>query len=159
MPLIVQNDLGTETTANSYVTVAEFDSYWTDRGNTEAVGITDKEPLLIQATDYIENVYFGLWSGYSLTTTQNTEFPRVIDGVSVGIPTRLKNACIELALKANTETLLTDIEQRVIKEKVSSIEVQYAEYSDQMKQYSVVYGLVSPYLANNSQNSIKVTRT
>ena len=161
MALIVQDDTGTQTDANSYIDVAFFDTYWTERGNTTATDLTiaQKEVLLIKATDYIETIYYGKWLGDRLTTTQNTEFPRVIDGESVAIPTRLKKACAELAWKANSIELLTDVEQRIIKEKVAVIETTYSEYDDQLTQYTAVYNLVCEYLANNSLNSVSVTRT
>jgi hypothetical protein len=159
MALVIQDDLGTKTDANSYVSVAEFDTYWTDRDNQEALAIVNKDAVLIKATDYIETVYYGKWKGTRYTTTQNTEFPRVIDGENVGIPTRLKNACFELAFKANSGNLLTDIQQRIVKEKVAVIETTYSEYSDQLTQYTTVYNLLREYLKNDSMNSSKVIRT
>ena len=147
--------------ANSYVTVAFFDTYFTERGNTDIVALTDaqKEVLLIKATDYIETVYYGKWLGERTTTTQTLEFPRTIDSEDVGVPTRLKKAVCELALKANTTTLLVDVEQRVIKKKVAVMEKTYAQYDDQLTQYTVVYNLLKEYLANGSLNSSKVVRT
>ena len=159
MALVVQDDLGSKTDANSYIDVAFFDTYFTDRGNTDAVAIATKEPLLIQATDYIETIYYSAWAGYKLTDTQNTQFPRTIDGVSVGIPDRLKKACCELALKANSGVLLVDVEQRVIKEKVAVIETTYSDYDDQLTQYTTVYNLIKEYLENANSNSSRVIRT
>jgi hypothetical protein len=158
MALVVEDGTGVSN-ANSYIDVAYFDTYWTDRGNTDAVAIVNKEPLLIQATDYIETVYYGLWLGERLTTTQALEFPRVIDSVDVGVSERLKKACCELALKANSGSLLTDVEQRIVKEKVAVIETTYSEYSDQLTQYTTVYNLIAGYLENSSPNSSKVIRT
>ena len=157
MALVVEDGTGV-VNANSYIDTTYFDSYWTDRGNSEAVAITDKEPLLIQATDFIESIYYNKWLGYRLTDIQVLEFPRVIDGVDVGVPDRLKKAVWELALKANSGTLLEDINQQIIKEKVSVIETTYSEFSDQLTRYTAVYNLISIYLENASQNSVKVTR-
>jgi len=161
MALVVQDDTGTETDANSYISVAYFDTYWTDRGNTDAVALEDAavEVLLIKATDYIETVYYGNWQGERYNDTQNTEFPRTIDSENVGIPTRLKKACAELAWKANSGDLLIDVEQRIIKEKVAVIETTYSEYDDQLTQYTTVYNLLAEYLENASLNSSKVART
>ena len=158
MALIVEDGTGIAT-ANSYIDVAYFDAYFTDRGNADAIAIVDKDSLLIKATDYIETVYYGKWSGERLTTTQALEFPRTIDYVDVGVPDRLKKACCELALKANSTTLLVDVEQRVIKEKVAVIETTYSEYDDQPTQYTTVYNLLKEYLENASSNSSKMIRT
>lgn len=159
MALVVQLADGSVTNANSYIESTYADTYFSDRGKTEWATLTNKDALLIQATDFIERVYFGLWKGTRLTTTQNTEFPRLIEGVDVGLPERLKQACSELALKANSGELLPDVEQRIIKEKVAVIETTYSEYDDQLTRYSNVYELLSPFLENSSQNSVKVTRT
>ena len=159
MALLVQDADGLITDAESYISVAELDAYWTKRGNTTFVALSEaeKEILLIKATDYVEQVYFGKWLGDRYSDTQNTEYPRTIDYLNVGIPTRLKNACAELALKANSGELLIDIAQRVVKKKVAVIETTYSEYSDQLTQYTNVYNLLSPYLESTG-NSVKVTK-
>ena len=159
MALVVQLADGSITNANSYIESTYADTYFLDRGVTAWASLTNKDALLIQATDYIETVYYGLWKGYRLTDTQNTEFPRVIDSVDVGLPERLKKACCELAYKANSGSLLVDVEQRIIKEKVAVIETTYSEYSDQLTQYTTVYNLLAEYLENSSLNSSKVVRT
>ena len=158
--LIVEDGTGI-VDANSYISEAEYLAYWTNRGNATAIAITGDplKSLLIQATDYIEIVYYGLWQGERLTTTQALEFPRIIDSVDVGVPERLKKACCELAYTANSGALLTDVEQRIVKEKVAVIETTYSEYSDQLTQYTTVYGYISEYLENSSLNSSKVVRT
>ena len=159
MALVVQDDLGTITNANSYIESTYADAYFSDRGNTVWASLTNKDALLIQATDYIETVYYNKWAGDRYSEEQNTEFPRTIDYENVGIPERLKKACCELAIKANSGTLLTDVEQRIVKEKVAVIETTYSEYSDQLTQYTTVYNLLAEYLENSSANSSKVVRT
>jgi enoyl reductase-like protein len=158
MGIIVEDGTGLAN-ANSYIDSTYADTYFADRGITGWASLTNKDALLIQATDYIETVYYGKWKGERLTTTQALEFPRVIDSVDVGVPDRLKKACAELAWKANSGTLLVDVEQRIIKEKVAVIETTYSEYDDQLTQYSTVYNLLSEYLENASLNSSTVTRT
>lgn len=158
MALIVEDGTGIAT-ANSYIDSSYADAYFLDRDIAEWASLTNKDALLIKATDYIETVYYGKWQGERLTTTQALEFPRVIDSVDVGVPDRLKKACCELALKANSGELITDIEQRVIKKKVAVIETTYAEYSDQTTQYTKVYDLLSEYLLNSNSNTVKVTRS
>lgn len=156
MALVVEDGTGLSN-ANTYVDVTYADTYFSTRGITAWASLTNKEALLIQATDYLEAVYSESWKGEKLLDTQSLSFPRVIDGVTV-FPERLKYAQCELALKANSDVLLKDVGEKVIKEKVDVIEVQYAEYSDQKTQYTYVYNLLSPYLQNGSQTSRKVVR-
>lgn len=159
MAIRVQLADGSVTNANSYIESSYADTYFSDRGVTEWDVLTNKDALLIQATDFLEQVYYGNWQGERLTDTQNTQYPRVIDGVDVGIPERLKQACCILALKANSGELLPDVEQRIIKEKVAVIETTYSEYDDQLTRYTKVYELLKEYLDNANMSSSKVIRT
>jgi hypothetical protein len=106
--------------------------------------------------DYIESVYGQSFIGEKYTDTQSLSFPRLIEGVNT-YPISVKNAVCELAYKASNGILMQDTEQRTIREKVGSIEVQYSEYADQQKQYSMVYQILSPYLSGSSV-SHKVSR-
>jgi len=149
------------TGANSYITEAYFDAYFTDRGNTEATDLTMalKESYSILATDYIETVYYGAFIGTSLTTTQGLQFPRIDDNEDEIDMDRLRQATCELAFKANSGDLLIDVEQRVIKKKIGPMEKEYDKYSDQKTQYTRVYNLLLPYLENTSSYSMKLERT
>ena len=148
--MVVEDGTGLSN-ADSFVSVAYADTYFSTRGVTEWASLTNKEALLIKATDYIEAVYSESWKGVTLNDTQSLSFPRIIDDATV-YPDRLKKAVCELALKANSGDLLVDVEQRTIEEKVDVITVKYAEYSDQKTQYSMVYGLISHYLLSTGVN-------
>lgn len=148
--MVVEDGTGLSN-ADSFVSVAYADTYFTTRGVTAWASFTNKEALLIKATDYIEAVYSESWKGVTLNDTQSLSFPRIIDDATV-YPDRLLKAVCELALKANGGDLLVDVEQRTIEEKVDVITVKYAEYSDQKTQYSMVYGLISPYLLSTGAN-------
>lgn len=148
--MVVEDGTGLSN-ADSFVSVAYADTYFTTRGVSAWASLTNKEALLIKATDYIEAVYSESWKGVTLNDTQSLSFPRIIDDATV-YPDRLKKAVCELALKANDGDLLLDVEQRTIEEKVDVITVKYAEYSDQKTQYSMVYGLISPYLLSTGVN-------
>ena len=148
--MVVEDGTGLSN-ADSFVSVAYADTYFTTRGVTAWASLTNKEALLIKATDYIEAVYSESWKGVTLNDTQSLSFPRIIDDATV-YPDRLLKAVCELALKANDGDLLVDVEQRTIEEKVDVITVKYAEYSDQKTQYSMVYGLISPYLLSTGVN-------
>ena len=144
--------------ANSMASVAEFDTYFTDRGNTDAVALTQavKESLLIKGADYLKTVFE--WTGDKLVINQNMPFPRLINGATVCTPLDIKYAQIELAFTANDGDLLTNVGQKVVSEQVSSIKVTYSEYSNEQLNYSAVYNLVKPYLDNSSSYSHKVVR-
>ena len=148
--MVVEDGTGLSN-ADSFVSVAYADTYFTTRGVTAWASFANKEALLIKATDYIEAVYSESWKGVTLNDTQSLSFPRIIDDATV-YPDRLLKAVCELALKANDGDLLVDVEQRTIEEKVDVITVKYAEYSDQKTQYSMVYGLISPYLLSTGAN-------
>ena len=145
--MVVEDGTGLSN-ADSFVSVAYADTYFTTRGVTAWDSFTDKESRLIKATDYIEAVYSEAWKGTTLNDTQSLSFPRIIDDATV-YPDRLLKAVCELAYKANSGDLLVDVEQRTIEEKIDVITVKYAEYSDQKTQYSMVYGLISPYLMSS----------
>lgn len=145
--MVVEDGTGLSN-ADSFVSVAYADTYFTTRGVSAWASLTNKEALLIKATDYIEAVYSEAWKGVTLNDTQSLSFPRIIDDATV-YPERLLKAVCELALKANSSVLLIDEKQRVLEKKIDVMTIKYAEYSDQKTQYSMVYGLISPYLSSS----------
>ena len=153
--MIVEDGTGLSN-ADSFVSVAYADKYFSDRNITAWATLKSKEALLIQATDYIEAVYSQAWKGTTLNETQSLSFPRIIE-YKTAYPNRLKKAVCELALKADSGTLLEDTEQRTIEESVGSITVKYAEFANQKTQYSFVYNLVSPYLLSSGA-SVRLVR-
>jgi hypothetical protein len=104
---VVEPGDGTEPLANSYVSVEEFVSYWTDRGFDYTVYTTGAvQRALIKATDYIdlENKYY--FKGYILEEDQPLAFPRQYLYVECrlieGIPEELKRATFEYAKRVLT---------------------------------------------------------
>jgi len=116
--------------ANSYVSEVELTTYATDRGVT-LTGSTDE--LLIKAMDYLDQQNF---IGTKKTDAQPLQWPRSfvwIDGYSVDsdeIPTLLKNVqtVIAVEIDAGYDPLLA-IPRKVKREKVASLEVEYADGS------------------------------
>lgn len=96
-------------TANSYLSVANADTYHTNvtrssdwSGATAAV----KQNALIVATQYLDIHYQGRWRGCKSSGTQALSWPRHSveddDGYwldSSSLPQKLKDACAELALR------------------------------------------------------------
>lgn len=101
--------------AMSYATVAEADAYHRARRNlawTQAASV-DREAALVRATDYIDRRWSARFIGRRLTVAQALEWPRdfaydEFGGAITGVPTLLKNACAEYALRALTASLAPD---------------------------------------------------
>ena len=143
--------------ANAYVSIEFADEYFSARKNEAWVGLDSaaKEAAIIKATDYLEAVYWGKWQGEKLKADQALAFPRK----PFGIPTKFKFAVCELAIKANSGELLSDIERLTTKEKVGSIEVEYSSSADPTTKYTYVCSLLKPFLKNVYASSmLKVDR-
>lgn len=138
--------------ANSYVTVAETDAYFLARDVAAWAALTgaQKEASLISATDYLDATYETQFKGLRASSTQALAWPRegvTVDGVEIEptvIPTRLKHAQMQLALKASAGELLADEGQTVQRERVDVIEVSYAPGSTGGTLYVFVSRLLAP---------------
>ena len=162
--LVVEDGTG-KTTANSYATKLEADNYFTTRGNLTWIGTDEiKESALIRATDYIEARFSQRFKG-RLEFPDNPQalsFPRLDlfdrEGRSVlGVPTKLKSATIEYALKALTENLFleptideTGLTPTLIRSKVGPIEdeIEYAHGDTQktIKPFPMADRLISQFI-------------
>lgn len=106
------------TGATSYATVAEFDSYWSDRAISLSSTTAQKQAALIIATQYADNNYNFV--GHLVNTiTQPLNWPRsfAVDnqGRSIDadeIPGALKNGVYELAYReiSNSDGLQPDVD-------------------------------------------------
>ncbi|QFR59620.1 hypothetical protein P6F33_gp19 [Pseudomonas phage Quinobequin-P09] len=98
--------------ATSYVTIAEADGYFSDRGVTGWTGADAvKQSALIKATDYIEGRFGQRFIGGKKTTTQALAWPRTgaAGFADTDIPVKLRRACCEYALRALTAELAPDL--------------------------------------------------
>jgi hypothetical protein len=159
MALIVEDGTG-KTDANAYVSEADCTAYLSARGKS----ITgNKEQAIIKATDFMMQKYRGRWQGIKKTQAQALDWPRydvVVDGYSVEsdiVPNEVKNACCELAFRADTEDLMADLTQGVKREKIDVIEVEYDTSSSQQKRYAAVESILGPYLTGAS-NMVRLQR-
>lgn len=153
--LIVEDGTGLSN-ANAYVSVEFADEYFSARGNQTwaRLGSADKEAVIIKATDYLEAVYFDKWQGERLKSGQALSFPRS----PFGMPAKFKSAVCELAIRANAGELLSDIERLTTKEKVGSIEVEYAQNADPATRYAYVASLLKPFLKPASAMIMRLER-
>lgn len=141
------------TTADSYVTVAEADTYHANFGNTDWSAIaTDalKEAALRKAAQYLDTKSY---QGIKTASTQALEWPRydvVIDGYLIPsdtIPTAIKNAQMEAALIASAQSLTPNLSNgSVIEETVGKITKRYSDYTkDGGKKWPLVDKLLRGY--------------
>ena len=115
--LIIQTTDGLST-ANSYVSADELNTYTTQRG---IVLTKDAEQILLRAMDYIESKQY---KSETVNSTQSTLFPRM----GVDIPRNIKQAQILLAVLSDTQDLMSaTVEAQTKKEKVDVVEVEYFE--------------------------------
>ena len=154
MALEVEDGTG-KSTAESYISVADASSYHTARGNTAWAALaTDalREAALRRATDYMRQAYRSRWQGYKVNEDQALDWPRYdveVEGYAIDsdiVPTEIKNACAELALRASAADLNPDLTQGVAREKVGQIEVEYDKASPQFTRYKAIDAILSPYL-------------
>lgn len=143
-------------TADSYVTVAEADTYHANFGNTDWATISTtqlKEVALRKAAQYLDTKIF---QGIKVASTQALEWPRynvVIEGYDVlsnSIPADIKTAQMEAALIASTQSLTPNLSNgAVIEETVGKITKRYSDYTkDGGKKWSLVDKLLAGYVAS-----------
>lgn len=162
MAFVVEDGTGLAN-SNSYVTVQEYRDYYTDRGIDKS-SETDVqiEGYLVQSTEFIDLMY--TFCGEKLVSTQALEFPRVIDEVDVGVPTRVKYATIIMGDTVSTTTgsIYTDPNQNIKqnKEKVGPIETDITYFTGSQNQsqqlenrYPEVYKYLEPYMCTSGLSS------
>ena len=132
--------------AESYISVANADTYHSNRGNTSWTGTTAaKEAALRKSTDYMMQVYRQRWQGRRVDADQVLDWPRysvVVDGFDVdydAVPTAVQNACAEFALRALSADLLADQTQGVLSKTVGPLSVDYDRTSPQSKRLSLIH--------------------
>lgn len=168
MPLIVEDGTGLAD-AESYTSVADADTYFSNRGYTlwATLSTAEKEQALRRSTDYLLQVYRLRWKGTRVNGTQALDWPRAfveredyeyagLNGTTqIGgryyypaneVPREVANACADMAFKAASGELAEDLGQRVVREKVDVLEVEYDRYSPQYKRYRAIDNLLSPFL-------------
>jgi hypothetical protein len=182
MALIVEDGTGLAN-AESYISVVDATAYHAARGNADWAALasdTVREQLLRKATDYMQQEYRTRWKGVRVLSTQALDWPRayvvrddisytngqgyvLIDGFyyypSDEVPIEVARACAELALRASVATLAPDLGQKVVREKIDVIEVEYDKYAAPYTTYRAVDGMLEPFfIAGSSGVNRKVVR-
>lgn len=166
--LVVEPGDGTDPLANTYVTLAEFAAYWTERGFDYTTYATPAiERALVVATDYIELNFGRSFRGYPLEEDQPLSFPRQLlyDGWEAveGIPIELKRAQFEYAKRAltNADGLMPDPADRdetgavIVKrfEKIGPIETDttyLTNTAQSLRTYPAADRWLCPFLKNSN---------
>jgi len=145
---------------NSYVTVAELETYASDRGIT--ITASDKTVLLIKAMDYIETRNY---ISYKTVSTQALEFPRYLCSMysydceydNDEVPDDIKKAQIVAALLIDEgNELQATTTQTVKREKVDVLEVEYMDNSSQANSYTSLNDLLNPFLAYAGLRGVRI---
>ena len=170
MSIVVEDGTG-KSDSESFISVADASTYFTARGNTTwdaldtGEATVNREAALRKATDYMLAVYRDRWEGVRYTEDQALCWPRsgvVRDSWSVDIdeiPTEVKRATAEFALKSASDDLQADLTQGVVREKVGVIEVEYSQNSPQAKRYPAIDSMLRPFLKSGGGCSVGLVRT
>lgn len=159
--------VGTDT----YITVAEADSYWSDRNNSTWSDATtaDKEKALREATAFLDGQYDYIgemtdldsqilaWPRSGALITQGAYKGRIFDVDEV--PQKLKDAQAELALNALSDNLrpVQDRGGNIKREKVDVIEIEYSDFAPSQKTFDFV-NLLLRGLTKGGKNQIRLDR-
>lgn len=173
MALVVEDGTG-KVNAESYAAVADFQTFFNNRGvDIAALEDLEIEQLLRKATDYLQGYYRGSWKGVRNTITQALDWPRynvTLEDVPGGwaqypamlpnnvIPNEIKNACSLLAYKAQSVDLAPDIDRVTKSEKIDVLEVVYDTSRPAFVMYRDVAMLLAPYLGSSAGAGVSLVR-
>ena len=164
MATLIVEDGSNVSGANTYITVAELDTYAADRGVTiTAADEAAKGLLIIEAMDYIESLDY---IGFKNQEDQSLQWARanvVIDSFLIpvnSIPKLLKDAEAEVALAIDQgESPLEQIERVTQREKVGSLEVEYSNNGQSTTLIRKIHAKLNKLLKSGSGGiSFKVSR-
>lgn len=169
MTLIVETGTASAT-AESYISVTDADTYFTNRGDTvwTALLTPAKEAALRKATDYMAGRYGLQWAGVRKTDTQALDWPRyrvvrhdaasmaygVLYYADDAVPVAVQRACAELAVRASAADLSPDLTAQVKQETVGPISVTYADGARQDTAYKAIDAMLAPYLKAGGQVAV-----
>lgn len=177
MALIVEDGTG-KADAESYISVADADTYFSKRGNATWAALTtdQKEQALRKGTDYMVETYRLRWKGSRVNGVQALDWPRAfvlrddfryagMNGATMiggdafypsnEVPEEVKRACAEMAVRSRTYAELSpDAAAQVKSETVGPISVTYADGARQSVKYAAIDGILRPFLIANGGISV-----
>lgn len=175
MAIIVEDGTGLST-AETYCTVAEATTYFSNIGNAAWAALASdavREQSLRKAVAFMLGRYRSRWAGYRKTTTQALDWPRSLVPIKdapdlyggsdsyyddASVPAAVKNACASLALRAASATLLADQTRTKKSVTVGPISTVYDDFSSQAVQYVEVDAMLAPYLKTSGNQAVMIRR-
>lgn len=171
MSIVTEDGTG-KSDAQAFCTLTFADAWHLARGITLWATMSDaeKEAAIVRAAGYMQQEYRLRWYGSRVGTTQALDWPRydvpradVAGGcgyyLTTVVPIEVQQANAELALKAAAGDLWVDEGQRVKREKVDVLEVEYQDGTSARKRYASVEALLGPLLRDGgSSSSVLVLR-
>lgn len=147
--------------AESYISVSDADTFHSNRANTAWADAqtSEKEAALRKATDHIEARYGQRWQGAQVNpNVQPLSWPRVdvivndLELDNTSIPSAIKRACAEYALRALSGDLVADTERggMVASESVGPISTSYFQGAPAGRQFPAIDRMLSPFLKAGS---------
>ena len=178
MAIIIEDGTCATASANSYVTVAEVDTYCSEQGYTSwaSLATADKESSILRAMVYIEGLPF---KGEKTDWENPLEFPRyglysdlqafnisevawVPDTLTL-IPKALKRGVCQATYEESVSAgvLNPSVTQGVKREKIDVLEVEYFTSSGSETNFSKILSLMKSILKNQGGNTgiMSVMRT
>lgn len=169
MSLVKETGSLATSTANTFVNITDWDSYWEDRDTSMQEGTTYSEEqiiaALIKAGDYLNGL---AWKGRAHNYKQGMCWPRIEvttrSGYLIGesnVPLRIKFAQMELAKREleSSGALHPDLERggRIKRKKVDVLEKEWFDGASSQTQFTHVRKLLVDYV--NMGVSRKVMRS
>lgn len=175
MAFTPQDDAGSITGANAYISAAEFKAYHDDRqGDYAGNEDTDIEAAIVRATSYVDTRFSDRFIGSQLSLEQGTSWPRTSAydrsgfDLSYSIPQILKDAVAEYAFRALGATDLapdpeTDASGRLVTKELVRVEgaiteeKQYAETSrpSTFQPYPIADAMIKRLLKGGSSMAVR----
>lgn len=159
--------VGTDT----YLSVADADTYWANRNDTTwaAASTAAKEAALREATLYIDGTYSFIgyqilenalcWPRMAVTICEGNLAGKSYDNLT--IPPQIKNATAELAREALDGFLMASQDRggMVVREKVDTIEVEYAKSAPAGRSFPFVGAMLKPLISGGGAGMKKLVRS
>ena len=177
--LIVETGLGIAG-AESYVSVADADTYFANRNNTvwAALDVAHKESALRLATDFMVDTFRQYWKGYRNVPSQALDWPRygvvIEDNINIIyyntrylqtqyvlnniVPNEVKQSTCEFALVASTGQLNPNMSRGKKHVKIGTLEVEYDGNANIQVKLNVAVARLSVYLQGNGITSGNMAR-
>jgi len=161
MSFVAEDGTG-KSDANSFISLADADAYHADRrsaSNWDALEDEDKQPLLIEATTWINSLNFE--NGCPISDTQALFFPAygaydrngfMID--SDVVPQQVKDATAELACRIRSTEVEADQERQKNRVKMGPMEVEYDPYVSLNKQYPFVLRILKGLIRESGSGEL-----